>query len=230
MTANEGTAARPQRRAGTFTLGAVLIAAGGGMLASLLWPAFEIGWLFKASPLILVLLGVEVLLAARGGGRVKYDWLGMLLCFLLVGAGMVFYAAAWAYENGEFFNVYDCSRYAGETSYRMEYGRFDGFDSHTLHLEAGDTLAGHVDTWNGWLEVEVSGEDGETVLEGSPLNGEQSVEIARTGDYTILVHGRNAGGQFFFERVPAAEAETAPEALEAPPGTEEPPETGEDIP
>lgn len=205
MTAGE-EAARPQRRVGTFTLGIVLVAAGCGMLVSLLWPTFEIGWLLNASPLILVALGVETLLSARGGGRVKYDWLGMLLCFLLVGAGLVLYAAAWAYENGEYFNAYDCSRYADETCYRMDYGRFDGFDAHTLHLEAGDTLAGRVDTWSGWLEVEVSGEDGETLLEGSPLNGEQSVEIAKTGDYTILVHGRKTAGQFIFERVPAGGA------------------------
>ncbi len=109
MTANE-EAARPQRRVGTFTLGIVLVVAGCGMLASLLWPALNIGWLLKASPLILVALGAEVLLAARGGGRVKYDWLGILLCFLLVGAGMVMYAAAWWYENGDYFNAYDRAR------------------------------------------------------------------------------------------------------------------------
>ena len=78
MTAINETAARPQRRAGTFTLGVALVVAGLGMMASLFWPALEIGWLLKLSPLILVCLGVEVLLAARGGGRVKYDWLGML--------------------------------------------------------------------------------------------------------------------------------------------------------
>lgn len=204
MTANE-EAARPQRRVGTFTLGVVLVAAGCGMLVSLLWPAFEIGWLLNASPLILVALGVETLLSARGGGKVKYDWLGMLLCFLLVGAGLVLYAAAWAYENGEYFNAWDCSRYADETCYRMNYHYFDGFDSHTLRLEAGDVLTGRVDTWSGWLEAEVSDEDGETLLESSPVNGDQSLEIAKTGDYTILVHGRRASGSFSFERVRAEE-------------------------
>lgn len=198
MTASETTAVRPQRRVGTFTLGVVLVAAGCGMLASLLWPQVEIGWLLKASPLILVALGVETLLSARGGGKVKYDWLGMLLCFLLVGAGLAFYAAAWAWENQEVFQGYNCSRYADETSYRMSYDYFNGFDSHTLHMEAGDTLAGRIDTYNGWLEVEVSGEDGETLLEGSPLNGDQSVEISKTGEYTILVHGRRASGTFSF--------------------------------
>lgn len=202
MTASE--AVRPQRRVGTFTLGIVLVAAGTGMLVSLLCPQMEIGWLLKASPLILVALGVETLLSARGGGRVKYDWLGMILCFLLVGAAMVFYAAAWAYENGEFINVRNCSRCADETSFRMDYEFFNGFDSHTLRLNKGDVLEGRIDTYTGWLEVEISGEDGETVLEGVPLNGDQSLEITETGDYTILVHGRKASGEFTFDRVPAA--------------------------
>lgn len=212
MTASETTAVRPQRRVGTFTLGVVLVAAGCGMLASLLWPGLEAGWLLKASPLILVALGVETLLSARGGGRVKYDWLGMLLCFLLVGAAMVFYAAAWAYENGEFINVRNCSRCADETSFRMDYEFFNGFDSHTLRLEAGDALVGRIDTWNGWLEVEISDEDGNTLLEGAPLNGEQRVEVPKTGDYTILVHGRKTSGKFTFARVPA---ELPEEALSA---------------
>lgn len=207
MTASE--AVRPQRRVETFTLGAVLVTAGCGMLASLLWPRLEIGWLLKASPLILVALGVETLLSARGGGGVKYDWLGMLLCFLLVGTAMVFYAAAWAYENGEFFNARNCSRYADETSFRMDYGFFNGFDSHTLRLNRGDVLEGRIDTYDGWLEVEVSDEEGETVLGGSPLNGNQSLEIVRTGDYTILVHGRRTSGSFTFERVPAEAAGAA---------------------
>lgn len=213
MTASETTAVRPQRRVGTFTLGVVLVAAGCGMLASLLWPQVEIGWLLKASPLILVALGAETLLSARGGGRVKYDWLGMLLCFLLVGAAMVFYAAAWAYENGEFFNASNCSRYADETCYRMDYEFFNGFDSHTLRLNRGDVLEGRIDTYGGWLEVEISGGDGETLLEDAALNGDQSLEIARTGDYTILVHGRRTSGEFAFERVPGvAPPEEAPPA------------------
>ncbi len=182
------------------------------MLVSLLCPQMEIGWLLKASPLILVALGVETLLSARGGGRVKYDWLGMILCFLLVGAAMVFYAAAWAYENGEFINVRNCSRCADETSFRMDYEFFNGFDSHTLRLEAGDALVGRIDTRNGWLEVEISDEDGNTLLEGAPLNGDQRVEVPKTGDYTILVHGRKTSGKFTFARVPA---ELPEEALSA---------------
>lgn len=213
MTASEET--RPQRRVGTFTLGVVLVAAGCWMLGSLLWPKLDIGWMLKLSPAILIALGVEVLLAARGGGRIKYDWLGMLLCFLLVGAGLVMYAAAWYYENGEYFNAYDCSRYASETSYRMSYGYFDGFDSHTLYLEAGEVLQSHIVTEGGWLEVEVSDEDGETLLEAAPLDGGQRFDISKSGAYTILVHGRQASGSFLFEAV-RPPIESTPETAETP--------------
>ena len=73
-----------QRRVGTLTLGATLIVAGGVMMVSLFWPEADLRWAVKASPLILISLGVETLLAARSGSRIKYDWAGMVLCFVLV--------------------------------------------------------------------------------------------------------------------------------------------------
>lgn len=214
----------PPRRVGTFTLGVVLVAAGCGMLAAMFWPQVDVRWMLSASPVILILLGVETLLAARGGGRVKYDWLGMFLCFLLVGAALSMYAAAWYFANGEYFNSVNCSRYADETSYRMDYGYFDGFDSHTLRLEAGDVLEGRVDTYSGWLELEISDEDGNTLCEGTPVSGEQRFDVSRGGDYTILVHGRQASGSFSF-LVSAGGAENI---LPAEDGAPEPPEETED--
>ena len=85
----------PRRRAGTFTLGGVLIVTGALMALSLFFPEADFDWALKASPLILISLGAEVLLAARGGARVKYDWAAMVLCFLLTGGALCLYAAAW---------------------------------------------------------------------------------------------------------------------------------------
>lgn len=214
-----GTPVPRQRRVGTFTLGLTLVAAGAGMLASMFLPAFRPEWLLKASPCILILLGIETLISARGGG-VKYDWLGMLLCFILTGAALCMYAAAWWIVNeGGLLNA---SRWANEDVYEMSYGWFDGADAHTMHLEAGDVLQGRIYTYSGWLEVEVSDGDGGTLCEGSALNGDQRIEIPRTGDYTILVWGRHASGGFSFVRVPAGEE--APEAADLPPEGEAPPE------
>ena len=88
-------ASRPCRRVGTFTFGMVLVVSGLAMLVSMFFPQLEFTWLLQLSPLALISLGVETLLAARGSERVKYDWVGMLLCFLSVGASLVLFAAAW---------------------------------------------------------------------------------------------------------------------------------------
>ena len=45
--------------------------------------------------LVLVLLGAEVLLAARNSSTVKYDWVGMLLCTVIVLTALSLFAAAW---------------------------------------------------------------------------------------------------------------------------------------
>ena len=88
-------ASRPCRRVGTFTFGMVLVVSGLAMLVSMFFPQLEFTCLLQLSPLALISLGVETLLAARGSERVKYDWVGMLLCFLIVCTALVLFAAAW---------------------------------------------------------------------------------------------------------------------------------------
>lgn len=85
----------PLRRVGTITFGLVLVVCGFAMLAALLFPDLDLRWLIKLSPLALISLGTEVLLSARRGGRIRYDWVGMLLSGLIVGMSMCFFAAAW---------------------------------------------------------------------------------------------------------------------------------------
>ena len=85
----------PARRVGTFTFGLVLVATGLGMLAALFLPQLDLTLLLRLSPLALISLGIEVLLAARDGERLRYDWVGMVLCFVLVTAALVFFGIAW---------------------------------------------------------------------------------------------------------------------------------------
>ena len=86
---------RPCRQVGTFTFGVVLVVFGIAMLVSMFFPQLEFTWLLQLSPLALISLGLETLLAARGGGSVKYDWVGMVLCCLIVCISLVLFAAAW---------------------------------------------------------------------------------------------------------------------------------------
>lgn len=96
MTSTEQTALKQScRRVGTFTFGIVLVVTGVLMLVSMFWPAMDLSWVLRLSPLLLISLGVETLLAARGGGRIKYDWVGMILCCLIVCTALVLFVLAW---------------------------------------------------------------------------------------------------------------------------------------
>lgn len=223
-------AAEPrQRRVGTLTLGVVLVIAGLGMLASMFWPAFRPEWLLKASPCILVLLGVETLLSARGGGRVKYDWLGMFLCFILTGAALCMYCAAWWVAEGPGLPMYSGSWNDTGDALVLRYDYFNDSRSHWLELEAGDTLEIQCDNQEGWLSVEIYGGDGGETVFDRDLTGRESaqVEIPAGGDYYIWIRGHRAQGRASFTRLsqseteppevePYSEIETAPEAEELP--------------
>ena len=84
-----------ERRVGTFTFGTVLVICGALMLAAVFFPDLYMTLAMQLSPLILVSLGAEVLLANRREGRFRYDWVGMVLCFVLVTAALVFFGIAW---------------------------------------------------------------------------------------------------------------------------------------
>ena len=85
----------PARRVGTFPFGLILVATGLGMLAALFLPQLDLRLLLRLSPLALISLGIEVLLAARDGGKLRYDWVGMLLCSLIVLAAIAWFSVAW---------------------------------------------------------------------------------------------------------------------------------------
>ncbi|BAK99985.1 hypothetical protein OBV_27870 [Oscillibacter valericigenes Sjm18-20] len=85
-----------ERRVGTFTFGIVLVVVGIAMMAALFFPSLDLRLLLKLSPAVLILLGTEVLLSTQKGGRIKYDWLGMLLCFVLVMLALAAFFITWA--------------------------------------------------------------------------------------------------------------------------------------
>lgn len=76
---------RRVRRVGTVSLGIALIFVGALMVAAVFLPAVSVLEVLKFAPLILIVLGIEVLVySTRPDVRLKYDFLSMFLCFLLV--------------------------------------------------------------------------------------------------------------------------------------------------
>lgn len=125
-----------QRRVGTFTLGIVLVASGLLMACSLFWPELDLSWVLKGAPLILILLGVETLLAARGGTSIKYDWAGMLLCFFLTAAALLMYLASWWLLYSP-FAAYCGSIESDEYGCFLEYSSFHTTQDLPVTPEAG---------------------------------------------------------------------------------------------
>lgn len=100
------------RRVGSVTFGIILILTGGLFLMHLAFPALNYYMIYRFWPVILVLLGVEVLAGARqktyevqdSEGRVTeqskvvYDVPAILLMIVLTGFSMCMAAVDWIYQ------------------------------------------------------------------------------------------------------------------------------------
>uniref|UniRef100_UPI003FEFC364 hypothetical protein n=1 Tax=Gemmiger formicilis TaxID=745368 RepID=UPI003FEFC364 len=76
---DEQTAPKKVRRVGSIAFALVLIAAGVLLIVYQLVPQFDLLKILKFSPVILIVLGVEMLYySARPDVKVKFDWLAML--------------------------------------------------------------------------------------------------------------------------------------------------------
>jgi hypothetical protein len=78
------------RRVGTITMGMALICFGGLLLAGFLFPNVEYLNILQFSPVILIVLGVEILIQyfLRRGRQLKYDFLSGFVCIVLIGASL----------------------------------------------------------------------------------------------------------------------------------------------
>ncbi len=81
----------PVRRVGTVTLGLSLILTGLAITAWFFLPDFDIIFIAKLAPLVLVFLGVEVLWASarrKGEERLRFDFLAAFVSFVLICASL----------------------------------------------------------------------------------------------------------------------------------------------
>lgn len=197
METSEKTAMEsPRRRVGTFTLGMTLVVSGVLMAAALFCPELDLRWALKLSPLILILLGIETLLAARGGGRIKYDWAGMLLCFILTGAALCMYAAAWYVSYWPESRCYEGTITGDGSGFYMEYDAFNTQQLRLLELSAGDTVQVEVVLDQGCLSLEVLKDDSrEVIYRNENLSeGDFSFGVEKAGTYEVWVTGEQAAG------------------------------------
>lgn len=205
MTAERPAAAQeaPRRRVGTFTLGLTLLGGGGVMLVSTFLPDMDFSWALKLGPLILICLGAETLLATRKAGRIKYDWAGILLSFLLACGGLGLYAASWGITHwAEYADYYNGSRSGNEAFLFLDYRQFNTTMWQDLTLEAGDVLECRVVNDGGSVSANIlCDENGKLIYEGQELStGTFTLDIPEDGTYEVNVVGRQAAGSFHIKR------------------------------
>ncbi len=103
------------RRVGTFTMGLSLMAAGGAAIYGLFNPSINLVTIFRFAPAILIFLGIEILVfAIIGGSRLKYDFLSMVVCALLIGTTLCLSALPFAYTHWGPERSYTENRLEGE--------------------------------------------------------------------------------------------------------------------
>ena len=85
--------------------------------------------------------------------------------------------------------------------YRLDIEWMTGTDTHTLELEAGDTIEIHFETERGKLHMEIKSPDGTLIYTG---NGEETTDftviISENGEYSIRVEAHSAKGMIHIKR------------------------------
>ena len=100
-------------------------------------------------------------------------------------------------------SVFDGSRAADASGFRMEYSMLNQEESADLTLREGDCLRVSLSHTDGSVNVTVGMEGQEPIYRG---NGHQNavfiLEIAESGNYHISVSGHQAKGSISFTRIP----------------------------
>lgn len=78
------------RRVGTFTMALCLIVTGVLLLLRIVVPTLNFSLILRFAPVVLILLGIEILVAnfMNKGEKLKYDFLSVVVCLLLIFASL----------------------------------------------------------------------------------------------------------------------------------------------
>ena len=99
-------------------------------------------------------------------------------------------------------SVFDGSRAADASGFRMEYSILNREESADLNLTEGDRLQVSLSHTEGTVDVTVGMNGKEPIYRGNgQQNAEFVLEIAETGNYHISVSGHQAKGNVSFTRI-----------------------------
>ena len=202
-----------RRRTGTLTLGLALILVGGCILGYCFVPGFDLLAAAKLSPLLLVLMGLEILIGSfLKGDEYRVNFGSVLLCLILVGCSLC--AAVipmfWDYYGPESeqreaqitselsSTCYDQLKNSGVTDLDSHLNRYTQAE-HLNELTAADHLYVHVDLRGEYADAAAFARACQPVLsvltQAVPSAARQSVQLEGTNtldgrpDYSVSLSG-----------------------------------------
>lgn len=202
-----------RRRTGTLTLGLALILVGGCILGYCFVPGFDLFAAAKLSPLLLVLMGLEILIGSfLKGDEYRVNFGSVLLCLILVGCSLC--AAAlpmfWDYYGPEeeqreaqitselSSTCYDQLKNSGVTYLDSHLNRYTQAE-HLNELTAADHLCVNVDLRGEYADAAAFARACQPVLsvltQAVPSAARQSVQLEGANtldgrpDYSVSLSG-----------------------------------------
>lgn len=135
-TPQDGGEKRRTRRIGSITCGLMLVLYGILFLVHIILPKLDYSLIFKLWPLILVLLGVEILASCTRGSQEKnklvYDFPAVLLIFIVAFFAMVMSCVNYYYD---YYDVYSTSGGAAQTEAVSGSKDFAAKDVESIRLD-----------------------------------------------------------------------------------------------
>lgn len=202
-----------RRRTGTLTLGLALILVGGCILGYCFVPGFDLLAAAKLSPLLLVLMGLEILIGSfLKGDEYRVNFGSVLLCLILVGCSLCVAVIPmfWDYYGPESeqreaqitselsSTCYDQLKNSGVTDLDSHLNRYTQAE-HLNELTAADNLYVNVDLRGEYADAAAFARACQPVLsvltQAVPSAARQSVQLEGTNtldgrpDYSVSLSG-----------------------------------------
>ncbi len=141
------------RRVGTITMSLCLIAAGVLLVLWVFIPSIDYITIARLSPVILVFLGIEILVAntVYRGDKLKYDGLSIFICLLLIGASLVV-----AVVPQLVYNEIEGNRASRRLSVELEDRGYEALRAAGVEF---DSLEFYVEAYGDGVDTEMTAQD-----------------------------------------------------------------------
>lgn len=120
------------------------------------------------------------------------------ICVLIVALGIGSACLFWPCRQDR---IFDGSRIGNPDEYLLDFSYMDQSDSHTMHLESGDTLKVTYEIKGSRIDVTIGISGHNLIYQGNDIQTAAfELPVQEAGEYVISVNASKASGRLEFER------------------------------